>query len=147
MAQADSKVTPQGVTATAWGIIDSLTIGGPSGIIPFGDPNDPSVRAGYQAGTLIVTGLTLGLLGATSASAVAESSLSARGVLQDAAAEVRTAADHPLAADRRTIAVGQRANGERVVSLSNGLDAGTLRRGQALLRPGSWRAPSDPPAA
>ena len=46
------------------------------------------------------------------------------GALQKMAERVRSAAAHPQAASRRTVAVGQRVNGQRVVSSSNGLDKG-----------------------
>jgi len=55
-----------------------------------------------------------------------------RGALQQAAAAVRTAANHPAAANQRTIAVGQRVNGEQVVSSSNRLDAGMRAKADEL---------------
>jgi RHS repeat-associated protein len=55
-----------------------------------------------------------------------------KGELQDAAAAVRTAANHPAAANQRTVAVGQRQNGERVVSSSNGLDPGQKKKAAEL---------------
>ena len=58
----------------AWGIGDELT-GGATGIIPFGNPNDPQVQAGYQAGIFIADYATLAVaavVGAGSAAGPAE---------------------------------------------------------------------------
>ena len=76
-SRADANTTPQGAAAMAWGIVDGLTVGGPSGIIPFGNPSDPQVQAGYQAGTMIADALTLGVLAGVGANSAAESSAGA----------------------------------------------------------------------
>ena len=73
MAQAAANTTPQGTVAMLGGIADGLSIGGPTGEAKFfGDPSDPSVQSGYRAGTLIASGITFGLLGASATSSLAE---------------------------------------------------------------------------
>lgn len=77
MAQADASVTPQGVAAMLGGIADGLSIGGATGNAAFfGNASDPSVQSGYRAGTLIATGITFGLLGASAISSAAEAEAS-----------------------------------------------------------------------
>lgn len=66
-SQADANTTPQGTAAMAWGIADSLSVGGATGIVPFGNANDPQVQAGYHAGTLVADAITVGAVGVAAA--------------------------------------------------------------------------------
>jgi RHS repeat-associated protein len=91
-SQADANTTPQGTAAMAWGIADSLSVGGATGIVPFGNANDPQVQAGYHAGTLIADAITVGVLGAVAANSAAETTGITANAAQGKAGEAITRA-------------------------------------------------------